>query len=119
MRPAGEYVAVRLIPEGTTRGGIIIPETTADAWQRAEVVAVGPGRVSEMGHRIVLDFRPGELVAFHTKHVMELVFNGEKLHVLHQQHIVAVLAEVQQGKDAEMAEAIGGLTRKDLEAAAP
>ena len=53
VQPLADRILVRRIEEKETmRGGIIIPDTAKEKPQEGEVVAVGPGRMTEDGKRI-------------------------------------------------------------------
>ena len=50
VRPLADRILVRRVEEQeTVRGGIIIPDTAKEKPQEGEVVAVGPGRLTEDG----------------------------------------------------------------------
>ncbi len=54
--PLGERVIVKPIEQDQqTKGGIYLPDTAKEKPQEGEVVAVGPGRVSEDGNRIPME----------------------------------------------------------------
>jgi len=58
VRPLADRILVRRIEEQeTVRGGIIIPDTAKEKPQEGEVVAVGPGRLTEEGKRITMDVK--------------------------------------------------------------
>jgi len=50
--------------EQTTKGGIYLPDTAKEKPQEGEVVAVGPGRVSEDGNRIPMELSQGDKVIY-------------------------------------------------------
>ncbi|GIT43560.1 MAG: hypothetical protein Ct9H300mP11_14960 [Chloroflexota bacterium] len=61
--PLGERVVVKPSEgEQTTKGGIYLPDTAKEKPQEGEVIAVGPGRVSEDGSRIPRENSPRETV---------------------------------------------------------
>src|SRR6266496_1379676 len=61
VRPLADRVLVRRIEEKETmKGGIIIPDTAKEKPQEGEVVAVGPGRLTEEGKRIAMDVKKGD-----------------------------------------------------------
>ena len=49
---ADRIVILPLEREQTTKGGIYLPDTVKEKPQEGEVIAVGPGRVSDDGTRI-------------------------------------------------------------------
>jgi chaperonin GroES len=63
--PLGERVIVKPIEqEQTTRGGIVLPDTAKEKPQEGEVVAVGPGRMSDDGQRIPMEVSKGDRVVY-------------------------------------------------------
>ena len=64
VKPLADRILVRRLEEPETkRGGIIIPDTAKEKPQQAEVVATGPGRLTDDGKRIALEVKAGELVS--------------------------------------------------------
>ena len=65
FKPLGERVVVKPSEgEQTTKGGIYPPDTAKEKPQEGEVVAVGPGRVSEDGNRIPMELAKGDRVIY-------------------------------------------------------
>ncbi len=63
--PLGERVIIKPIEqEQQTKGGIFLPDTAKEKPQEGEVVAVGPGRVSEDGKRIPMELANGDKVIY-------------------------------------------------------
>ena len=65
LQPLADRLVVRPIErEEVTRGGIVLPDTVKEKPQEGEVVAVGPGRLSEDGKRIPMDLKVGDIVIY-------------------------------------------------------
>jgi chaperonin GroES len=63
--PLGDRVFIKpLEREQTTPGGIHLPDTLKERPQKGEVIAVGPGRVSEDGSRIPMELAVGDRVVY-------------------------------------------------------
>jgi len=63
VQPLADRILVRrLEEEEVKRGGIIIPDTAKEKPQEGEVVAVGPGRVTEDGKRIPMEVKKGDRI---------------------------------------------------------
>ena len=63
IRPLSDKIVVKLIEEASqTSGGIFIPENSKEKPQRAEVLAVGPGKVLDSGAREEMDVKVGDFV---------------------------------------------------------
>jgi chaperonin GroES len=61
---ADRIVIMPLEREKTTKGGIHLPDTVKEKPQEGEVIAVGPGRVSEDGTRIPMELAVGDRVIY-------------------------------------------------------
>ena len=62
MQPLADRVLVRPIErEETTKSGIILPDTAKEKPQEGEVLAVGPGRMSDDGKRIPMEVKKGDI----------------------------------------------------------
>jgi len=63
--PLGERVVIKPIEQDqTTKGGIFLPDTAKEKPQEGEVIAVGPGRVSDDGKRIAMELSEGDRVIY-------------------------------------------------------
>jgi len=63
LEPLHDRVVLKRIEEKEEKkGSIIIPDTAKEKPQKAEVVAVGPGKVKEDGSTIPLTVKKGEKV---------------------------------------------------------
>ncbi len=75
--------------EEVTRSGIVLPDTAKEKPQEGEVVAVGPGRLSDDGKRIPMDVKVGDIVLFAKYGGSEVKVNDEELIILHEGDILA------------------------------
>jgi chaperonin GroES len=92
VRPLGDRVVVkRLEEEQKTRGGIIVPDTAKEKPQQAEVVAVGPGRISEEGKRVPPDVKKGDKVLFGKYSGSEITVGDDELLILREEDILAII----------------------------
>lgn len=63
--PLGDRVIVKPIErEERSKGGLVLPDTARDKPQEAEVVAVGPGRLTDEGKRQPMEISVGDKVLF-------------------------------------------------------
>ena len=62
LQPLADRVVVKPIEkEEVTKGGIVLPDTAKEKPQEGEVVAVGPGRMSDDGKRLAMDVKVGDI----------------------------------------------------------
>ncbi|HET7010215.1 MAG TPA: co-chaperone GroES [Anaerolineales bacterium] len=94
MKPLADRLVVKpLEQEEVTPSGIVLPETAKEKPQKGEVLAVGPGARDEDGKRIPMELKAGDKVLFAKYAGTEIKVEGEKLLILRESDILAVLAE--------------------------
>ncbi len=92
VRPLADRILVRRIEEQETkRGGIIIPDTAKEKPQEGEVIAVGPGRMTEEGKRIAMDVKKGDRILYGKYSGTEVSISGEELLIMRESDIFAVI----------------------------
>ena len=90
LHPLADGVLVRPIEsEGKTKSGIVLPDTVREKPQEGEVVATGPGRMTEDGKRVAMDIVVGDLVVYSRYGGTELKVDDEDLMLLHESDILA------------------------------
>ncbi len=90
LEPLADRLVVRPIEkEEMTKSGIILPDTAKEKPQEGEVLAVGPGRVSEDGKRIPLDISVGDIVIYSKYGGTEIKVDNEELIILREGDILA------------------------------
>ena len=63
--PLGDLLIVKPTEQDQqTKGGIYLPDTAKEKPQEGEIVAVGPGRVSDDGNRIPMELSKGDKVIY-------------------------------------------------------
>ena len=92
LTPLADRVVVRPMEETETmRGGLYIPDTAKEKPQQGEVLAVGPGKYDE-GKRVPMDVKVGDKVLFSKYGGTEFDLGGEKVVILRESDIHAVIA---------------------------
>ncbi len=90
IEPLGDRVVVKAIEEGdVSKGGIILPDTAKEKPQEGEVVAVGPGRVTDDGKRIAMEVKVGDRVVYSKYGGTEIKQDDEELLILRESDILA------------------------------
>jgi len=90
LEPLGDRVVVKpSTKEEVTKGGIVIPDTAKEKPQEGEVVAVGPGKMTEEGKRIPLDVKVGDVVIYAKYGGTEIKEGDEELIILRESDILA------------------------------
>jgi chaperonin GroES len=94
IRPLGDRVVVKQIQkEEVTKSGIVLPDTAKEKPQRGQVVAVGPGRLTDDGKRLPMEVKVGDEVLFAKYAGTELKIDDEEYLILSEKDILAVLSE--------------------------
>ncbi len=92
LKPLHDRVLIkRLEEEEKTKGGIIIPDTAKEKPIKGEVVAAGPGKMSQDGKRMEMSVEPGKHVMFNKYAGTEIEIEGEEHLVMREDDIVAII----------------------------
>jgi chaperonin GroES len=90
LQPLGDRVVIKAIErEEITKGGIVLPDTAKEKPQEGEVVAVGPGRLTEDGKRIEMEVQVGERVIYAKYAGTEIRLDDEEFIILRESDILA------------------------------
>lgn len=92
IRPLHDRVIIRRLEEDRkSAGGIVIPDTAAEKPMKGEVVAAGPGKVTDDGKLRPLDVKAGDQVLFGKYSGTEVKMNGQDLVVMREDDIMGVI----------------------------
>jgi chaperonin GroES len=90
LEPLADRLVVKAIQkEEVTRGGIVLPDTAKEKPQEGEVLAVGPGRVSDDGTRIAMDVKVGDIIIYAKYGGTEIKIDGDELIILRESDVLA------------------------------
>ena len=90
IEPLGDRVVVKPTPkEEISKGGIVLPDTAKEKPQEGEVVAVGPGRLSEDGKRIAMELKMGDKVIYSKYAGTEFKLDDEEVVIMREGDILA------------------------------
>ena len=94
MKPLADRILVRRIEEQEMkRGGIIIPDTAQEKPQEGEVVAIGPGRMTEEGKRIAMEVKKGDRILIGKYSGTDVKIDGTEYTILREDDVLGILAE--------------------------
>jgi chaperonin GroES len=92
VRPLADRILVRRMEDQETKkGGIIIPDTAKEKPLEGEVIAVGPGRVTEDGKRIPLDVKKGDRVLIGKYSGTDVKIEGSEYVILREEDVLAIV----------------------------
>jgi chaperonin GroES len=75
--------------EEKTKSGIILPDTAKEKPQEGEVVAVGPGRMTDEGKRIPMDLKVGDKVIYSKYGGSEIKIDDVEMMILRESDVLA------------------------------
>ena len=91
VRPLRDRVLVKRVDEGEQKvGGIIVPDTAKEKPQRAEVVAVGSGRILENGTRVPLTVKAGDTVLVGKWSGTDVKIDGTEYLIIKEDEILGI-----------------------------
>jgi chaperonin GroES len=92
LQPLADRVVVKPLEETEQmKGGLYIPDTAKEKPQQGEVVAVGPGRMSEDGKRIETELKVGDRVIYGKYSGTEVTVEHEDYLILRESDVLAVV----------------------------
>ena len=92
IRPLSDRVVVKPLEETEEmRGGLYIPDTAKEKPQQGEILAVGPGRISDDGKRIEMDVKVGDRVIYGKYSGTEITVSAEEVLILRESDVLAVM----------------------------
>jgi|SRR5450759_2140775 chaperonin GroES len=94
LQPLADRLVVKPIQkEELTKGGIFIPDTVKEKPQEGEVVAVGPGRMSDDGKRIAMEIKVGDRIIYSKYGGSEIKIDDIEMMILRESDILAIKKE--------------------------
>ncbi len=92
LQPLGDRVVIRRDEsEGTTAGGIVLPESAKDKPARGVVVSVGDGKQLNDGTRSELQVKKGDRVIFSSYAGESFKVDDEELLLMREDDLLAVI----------------------------
>ncbi len=94
IKPLADRLVVKpLEQEEVTSGGIVLPETAKEKPQKGEVLAVGPGGRDDEGKHIAMEVSVKDTVLFAKYAGTEIKMDGDKVLILRESDILAIIEE--------------------------
>ncbi len=92
IKPLADRVVVKALEESEQmRGGLYIPDTAKEKPQQGEVVAVGPGKLTDDGKRIEMELKVGDKVLYGKYSGTEVTVDNEQVLILRESDVLAVV----------------------------
>lgn len=94
LHPLNDRILVkRLESEEKTAGGLYIPDTAKEKPSKGQVIAAGPGKMSDDGKRMELSVKKGDLVLFNKYAGTEVKLDGVEHLVMREEDILAIITD--------------------------
>jgi chaperonin GroES len=92
IQPLADRVVVKALEETEQmRGGLYIPDTAKEKPQQGEVVAVGPGKMTDDGKRVPQELKAGDRVLYGKYSGTEVTVGDEQYLILRESDVLAVI----------------------------
>lgn len=92
LRPLHDRVMVKRLEEKEVKkGGIIIPDTAKEKPQEGEVIAVGPGKVTEDGKLQAMSVKVGDKILFGKWSGNEVKLGEEEYLIMREEDILGLV----------------------------
>jgi chaperonin GroES len=92
LKPMGDRVVVKpLARETVTHSGIVLPDTATEKPQEGEILATGPGKVTDSGKRVTLEVSVGQRVLFAKYAGTEVKVEGQEYLILRENDIMGII----------------------------
>jgi chaperonin GroES len=92
VKPLADRILIEQVEaEKKTAGGIYIPDNAKEKPQKGNVVAVGPGRISDAGQTIALSVKAGDVVLYGKYAGTEVSHDGKDYIILRESDLLATL----------------------------
>ena len=92
IQPLADRVVVRPLEESEEmKGGLYIPDTAKEKPQQGEIIAVGPGKLSEEGTRLEPDVEVGQKILYGKYSGTDVTVDGNEYLILRESDILAII----------------------------
>ena len=92
IKPLADRVVIKpALAEEKSKGGIILPDTAKEKPVIGEVVAVGPGKISDEGKLLAPEVKVGDKVLYGKYSGTEVTVDGEEYLIMREADIFAIV----------------------------
>ncbi|MBI4686709.1 MAG: co-chaperone GroES [Nitrospirae bacterium] len=92
FKPLRDRVLVKYSEEAEkSAGGLYIPDTAKEKPQKGEVIAVGPGRVTDDGKLQKIEVKAGDVVLFDKYSGSKITMDNVEYLILREEDILGIL----------------------------
>jgi chaperonin GroES len=92
LRPLHDRVLVKRLEEQDEKhGSILIPDSAKEKPQEGKVIAVGAGRVTEEGKKLVPEVKEGDRILFGKYSGSEIRLDGQEYLIMKEEDVLGIL----------------------------
>lgn len=92
ITPLEDRILIKpLEAETKTAGGIIIPDSAKEKPQKGEVIAAGPGKITDKGQKIMVSLKKGDQVLYGKYSGTEITIDGDDYLIVRESDVLAVI----------------------------
>jgi chaperonin GroES len=91
IKPLGNRIVIERKEAISTKGGILLPESSKEKPRQGTVIAVGPGKVDEKGKNQTLDVKVGDQILFSSYSGTEYKNDESDYLILNEEDVLAIL----------------------------
>ncbi|RPI01372.1 MAG: co-chaperone GroES [Calditrichaeota bacterium] len=92
IKPLADRVVVKPLEQLEAKvGSIYIPDTAKEKPQQGEVVAVGPGKISDKGEKVAMEVHVGDKILYGKYSGTEVTIDGDDYLIMRESDILAVI----------------------------
>lgn len=94
LKPLHDHLIVKAISdEQATKAGIILPDTmNKERSEKGEVIAIGPGKMTESGKRLEMSVNVGEKILFKKYSPDQVKIDNEEFLIIAETDVLAIIA---------------------------
>ena len=109
--PLHDRILVRREEElGTTRGGLIIPDSAKDKPQAGTVISVGEGKINDEGKLFPLALKEGDCILFAKYSGTDIKLDGEEFLIMKEEEVLGIVTGTTKKENISPRETV--VTRK-------
>jgi chaperonin GroES len=106
--PLHDRILVRRVEEsGTTRGGLIIPDSAKDKPQEGSVISVGNGKTNDEGRLFPLAVKEGDSILFGKYSGTEIKLDGEDFLIMKEEEVLGIVTGTAKKESVSARETVG------------
>ena len=106
--PLHDRILVRREEEaGTTRGGLIIPDSAKDKPQEGTVISVGNGKTNDEGKLFPLGVKEGDTILFGKYSGTEIKLDGQDLLIMKEEEVLGIVTGTAKKENLRARDTVG------------